>query len=141
MEESTKRVLSNVGVWVGVGVIAVWLGMLVWLISQRGENEIIWSRLVFLLGSIEAVAFAAAGALFGTQVQRERVKDAKMSEAKAKEEAEASKDGELKGVTLAATVRAEADMADAKRSILSSDEGRGASRSLALADEILASKR
>jgi hypothetical protein len=36
--------------------------------------DMTWTRLTFVFGSVEAIAFAAAGALFGVSVQREGVK-------------------------------------------------------------------
>jgi hypothetical protein len=58
-------------------IILVWLGVLAWLgLYHIKEEEIHWARLTFLFNSLEAVVFAAAGALFGTQVQRARVEKA-----------------------------------------------------------------
>ena len=57
-------------------VLMAWLVMLLWLVFRVGATEVEWSRLFTVLTSLEAVAFAAAGALFGTTVQRQRVKEA-----------------------------------------------------------------
>lgn len=45
-------------------VIIAWLVMLAWLAFHTGAGEVQWARLLAVLGSLEAVAFAAAGALF-----------------------------------------------------------------------------
>jgi hypothetical protein len=57
-------------------VLLAWLVMLLWLVVRVGSTEVEWARLFTVLSSLEAVAFAAAGALFGTTVQRQRVKEA-----------------------------------------------------------------
>jgi hypothetical protein len=65
------------------------------------ENEVTWTRLAWLFSSVEAIAFGAAGALFGASVQRERAENA---------EAEARQKGDeaARGRALAAAVKAEA---------------------------------
>ncbi|MGJ4940552.1 hypothetical protein ACQR1W_08270 [Bradyrhizobium sp. HKCCYLS1011] len=55
-------------------LIVIWIGYLVYLgFHVREPQELVWTRLTSLLNSLEAVVFAAAGALFGTQVQKARV--------------------------------------------------------------------
>jgi hypothetical protein len=62
---------------VAVVLIVIWLGVMWWLgFYHVKEDEVYWTRLTFLFNSLEAVVFAAAGALFGTQVQRARVEKA-----------------------------------------------------------------
>ncbi len=39
-------------------------------------NEVTWTRLAWLFTSVEAIAFAAAGALFGAKVYRDRAENA-----------------------------------------------------------------
>jgi hypothetical protein len=94
-------------------VLAAWLLLLVFMAFKTSLEEVAWSRLLVVLGSIEAVAFAAAGALFGTQIQRQRVQDAQRhaanAEAKAAEaerRASANADAAIKGKTLAVVVKA-----------------------------------
>jgi len=57
-------------------VLAAWLVLLGWLAihTEIADNQ--WSRLITVLSSLEAVAFAAAGALFGVQIQKQRVQEA-----------------------------------------------------------------
>jgi hypothetical protein len=55
-------------------LIMIWIGYLVYLgFHVREPQELVWTRLTSLLNSLVAVVFAAAGALFGTQVQKARV--------------------------------------------------------------------
>lgn len=75
-------------------LLAAWLILHGWLAFHTDAGDVEWMRLVSLVGSIEAVVFAAAGALFGTTVQRQRVEDAR-------ERAEEAEEQERKAVTTA----------------------------------------
>lgn len=68
------------------------------------ENEVTWTRLAWLFSSVEAIAFGAAGALFGASVQRERAE-------KAETEARRNAGDAARGRALAAAVKAEAPVA------------------------------
>jgi hypothetical protein len=68
-------------------VLAAWLALLSWLAFHTGATELQWARLGSVLGSLEAVAFAAAGALFGTTIQKQRVADANERAGKAEDRA------------------------------------------------------
>lgn len=74
-------VLILAGLLIGVYVVLV---ILQW--THVGEGDLTWTRRSDLLSGLEALAFAAAGALFGSTVQRretvkadQRTKDAKDS--------------------------------------------------------------
>jgi hypothetical protein len=89
-------------------VFVATIGVLMMLRRDAG-----WDRLVYLFGGLEAVVFAAAGALFGTTVQRGAVNAARAEAEKAREEvahaqAEAKKAAEeaTKGEALAHTIKA-----------------------------------
>lgn len=60
--------------------VAVLLGFVVLLVYLFGisstADEQLWNRAIFLYGGAEAVAFAAAGFLFGREVHRERAEKA-----------------------------------------------------------------
>lgn len=68
-------------------VLALWLVLLSWLAFHTGASELQWARLGSVLGSLQAVAFAAAGALFGTTVQKQLVEEAKDRARKAEDRA------------------------------------------------------
>jgi len=91
--------LAGVALVASVTVIVAWLGFLVWLLIEVDQSEVIWTRLLVVLGSVEAVAFAAAGALFGTSVQRQRVEEQR-------ERADANESAALNGQKLAAAIKA-----------------------------------
>ena len=62
----SKRVATVVAVL----ALAVYLVGLAWLSTKVDAAEPAWSRFVLLLTGVEAVAFAAAGWLWGVQVSR-----------------------------------------------------------------------
>lgn len=75
----TKEVRSGIsGIPLAVAVVAVltWLAFVIVMLRSTGQGETEWTRLTFVFASVEAIAFAAAGALFGVTVQRERVQAA-----------------------------------------------------------------
>lgn len=68
----------------GVAILSVlmWL-LIIWLMIQNIDvDKDIWSRWVAVMTAVQAVAFAAAGALFGVKVQEQQTEKA---EKKAKE--------------------------------------------------------
>ncbi|HPW73569.1 MAG: hypothetical protein WAZ20_09565 [Methanothrix sp.] len=73
----------------GVIIIAAWLILVYFLLINRGESELLWSRSMFVFGSVEAIAFAAAGYYFGKEVHRERADKAEARDQK--HEADANK--------------------------------------------------
>jgi hypothetical protein len=87
-------------------VIVVWLGFLIWLLVEVNTSEVTWTRLLVVLGSVEAVAFAGAGALFGTTVQRQRVEDQRARADGAESRADAYQTDAINGHKLAAVVKA-----------------------------------
>jgi hypothetical protein len=64
-----------------------------------------WVRAAYLFGSVEAIAFAAAGFLFGREVNRQRAEKAEARADKAQKEAGDAREGEAdvkaKAITLA----------------------------------------
>ncbi len=97
----TTKTLSGAALVAALIVLAAWLGLLVWLVAHPGASSEQWARLVAVLGSVEAVAFAAAGALFGTTVQARRVTDARDAADKAEQRATAAESVAAKGKALA----------------------------------------
>lgn len=120
-------------------VLVAWLGLLGHLAVRAGAPETEWARLVAVLGSLQAVAFGAAGALFGVVIQRQRVADARQSAAKADERAElaqrkadASAMSAAKGAALAAAVKSRTTSAGA-----GGGDGRGVTASPLVTDDAL----
>jgi len=74
---SQKRTgITGVPMIVAVLAILIWLGFIIVMALASNSSNSEWTRLVYVFGSVEAIAFAAAGALFGVTVQRDRVEKA-----------------------------------------------------------------
>jgi hypothetical protein len=104
----------------GVAVLAGFAIFIIYLLNHIQENDIQWSRAIYLFGGVEAVAFAAAGYFFGTQVQRGRVEEAKKeadAATQVKEAAQTTASAERR----AARVLAEGVVASADTGLMSSD--------------------
>jgi len=82
--------LSGVPMVVAVGAVLVWLGFVIVLLTRTGTDSEQWTRLTFVFASVQALAFAAAGALFGVTVQSARVEKAERA---AEENAEDAANG------------------------------------------------
>jgi hypothetical protein len=86
--------------------LAALAGFTVYMIIQADtDSEVTWARLAWLFSSVEAIAFAAAGALFGARVHRERAE-------KAESEARKFAGDAARGRALAAALKAEAAVSD-----------------------------
>jgi len=97
---STVKNVSGVAL-VAAAVVLVGFGVFVWYLATRSDTEeVTWTRLAWLFASVEAVAFGAAGALFGSSIQRQRAE-------KAEAKADANADAAAKGRALAEALKAE----------------------------------
>ena len=94
--------LSGWALGAAVVVLVLFGAFVGYLLSELNAGEVRWSRLTWLFASVEAIAFGAAGALFGSSIQRSRAENA---EAQAREHV----DDAAKGRALAATVIADTD--------------------------------
>jgi len=69
---------SRIAIWVAVVslvVFALLIGALFFFFVTTTDEKI-WTRYTFLLSSVEAIAFAGAGYLWGKEVHREQAEDA-----------------------------------------------------------------
>jgi hypothetical protein len=105
---SASPKLAGEALWVAIFAMAIWIGFSIFLIAKADTNETEWTRIAWVFGSIQAVAFAAAGALFGTAVQEHNVNNAQEQATSAKKEADQHRDAAAKGRALAAALQAEA---------------------------------
>ncbi len=99
--------LTGAALWTAILAVAVWVGFSIFLIAKAGTNETEWTRIAWVFGSIQAVAFAAAGALFGTAVQQQNVNNAQQQAESAKKDADQQREAATKGRVLAMTMQAE----------------------------------
>jgi hypothetical protein len=98
------RKLSRVASIVGALLMLAYLVALGLQFTAIGADDGEWARRIELLGGLEALAFAAAGALLGTTVQQRATESAE-SRAQANEEAA------KKGMALESAVRAKLEQA------------------------------
>ena len=108
---SASPKLTGAALWVAIFAIAVWIGFSIFLIAKAGTNETEWTRIAWVFGSIQAIAFAAAGALFGTAVQQQNVNNAQEQATSAKKDADQQRNAAANGRALAAAMQAEAAVA------------------------------
>jgi hypothetical protein len=82
--------LSGAALMAALAVLIAFGAFVVFLVIEVDVAEVKWARLAWLFASVEAIAFGAAGALFGSSIQRQR---AEKAEADAKENATAAANG------------------------------------------------
>ena len=69
--------LTTPAVIAALFTLAALAAFTIYMITEADTgSEVTWSRLAWLFSSVEAIAFAAAGALFGARVHRERAERA-----------------------------------------------------------------
>jgi hypothetical protein len=95
-----------------IALFVIFIGVLVTL---RDSEQ--WDRLVYLFGGLEALVFAAAGALFGTGVQRAQTAQAQETATQERERADANETAARRGEDFADVVRTktEATVAESGR--------------------------
>ena len=57
-------------------VLTAFGAFVVFMLTETGSSELRWARSAWLFASVEAIAFGAAGALFGSSIQRARAENA-----------------------------------------------------------------
>jgi hypothetical protein len=106
---TAARILKGPTLWVAIAALVAWFGFsLFLLIEADNSSEQTWTRMAWVFGSIQAVGFAAAGALFGTAVQREQTAKAEERADSAESDARANSELAAKGQAFGAVAQAEA---------------------------------
>lgn len=92
---------------IAVVVLIAFIAAIYYLFTvSSSADERYWSRLLYLYGGIEALAFAAAGYLFGREVHRQQAENAeKRADQKTKEAAVAERKGEQLASSILTTTR------------------------------------
>jgi len=100
----------------GMGVASVVIVFFLWLIKDMFGllmlEDVYWARATYIFSGVEAIAFAAAGFLFGREVNRKR---AEKAESKADAEAKEAKDAVKHATEANAKGRALVDAIAAKK--------------------------
>jgi len=114
--------LSGAALVAAFVVLVVFAAFVVFLIREADAGEVRWARLAWLFASVEAIAFGAAGALFGSSIQRSRAE-------KAEQAAQENAGDAAKRRALAETLKAEAPDPQGAGGLeaLGPDQGREAS--------------
>jgi hypothetical protein len=99
--------LSGPALWTAILALVVWVGFSVVMLFFVSKSETEWTRVAWIFGSIQSVAFAAAGAIFGTAVQQQNVSSAQQDAANAKKDADTQRETAVKGRALAAALEAD----------------------------------
>jgi hypothetical protein len=120
---TVNKPLSGVALGVAVLMLAGFAVLVIVLVVQSDSDDVTWTRLAWIFTSVEAIAFGAAGALFGSSIQRERAE-------KAEESARENAQGAANGKALAEMIKAEDPAAPAGVATLES-LGAGAERNAA----------
>jgi hypothetical protein len=88
-----------------LALFALFVGYMVWLAPNAGDTA--WSRVDSIYTGVEAIAFGAAGAVFGTTIQRDRVVKAEADAATERTRADQSAVMATRGETLAKLLKAD----------------------------------
>jgi hypothetical protein len=107
------RTQSRTERWVAIGLIVVFLVLVTVLIQMRSDQN--WDRLVYLLGGVEALVFAGAGALFGTSVHRGQLADALESADQERGRADRETEVAARGRAVSAAIRTKAQIRQRRR--------------------------
>lgn len=100
--KTSTTTLSDIIKFVLAGIALLAFGWFVChMLGQTKTNETEWTRAVYLFQGVEAIAFAAAGFIFGKEVHRERAD-------KAEKRANAKEEEAAKGKALAEIVKSKA---------------------------------
>jgi len=105
--QTSAKQLGRTALVVAVAAVVLWAVVSVILITQKNVNDVAWARLAWVFGSIEAIAFAAAGALFGTAITRGQAEKAEERAGQAEERAESLNSAAASGRALGASLQAE----------------------------------
>ena len=76
-KKTSNAFKDNLAAIFGIIVLVAYAGFIFYMLTLTSLPDPGWNRAVYLFGGTEAIAFAAAGALFGNTVQRQQTKEAK----------------------------------------------------------------
>lgn len=97
-----SRGLSGLPLFLAVAALALWAAFAVMMLANASSaSDLFWTRLAFVFASVEAIAFGAAGAIWGVTVNKQRAENA---ERRADEQTQQAANGRA----LAATTIADA---------------------------------
>jgi hypothetical protein len=106
----------------GILIIIAFAAFIVFLLVNLSLSEYEWARALYLFGGVEAVAFAAAGYFFGTQIQRGKVEEAK-KEAQTAEQVAAASAESAKSERRASRILAQGVLEEQQGGLMGEEQG------------------
>jgi hypothetical protein len=105
MNQNSNNLRDSLAPLVAISALCFFAIFTVYMVNIAStEKENHWNRTLYVFGTVEAIAFAAAGFFFGSEVQRRTVEKAEERVQKVEELAEQAQDDANKGKALAAAV-------------------------------------
>lgn len=105
---------DRASLWIGVAVLVGFAVLVVYMFSLLASSETTWNRALYIFAGVEAIAFAAAGYLFGREVNRQRAESAERRASQAEQTAAKAAlravEAETKGQSLRAVIQARASV-------------------------------
>lgn len=86
VEKNGKASFGLIPYVIAIGIIIAYGFFIYFLIGKADAEELDWSRLIYLFSGVEAIVFAAAGFLFGREVNRKRAENAEEEKKEVQEE-------------------------------------------------------
>jgi uncharacterized integral membrane protein len=106
LKTNPKEVVAYI---VSIIVLVGFAVFIVHLLNSTAAAELQWQRAVYLFSGVEAIAFAAAGFLFGREINRKRAERAEKEGDTAKQEAKTAEKNALRGKALFEYIKAKAE--------------------------------
>jgi flagellar basal body-associated protein FliL len=91
---------------IAVVVLAAFVVLIAYMMLHLQADETTWTRALYLYGGVEAIAFAAAGFLFGKEVSREQVNKAENQAESARQDSRQAQQQAIDAQQKAATAEA-----------------------------------
>lgn len=102
------RFKNTTAVGITIAILIVYVAMVILLYRKAGSTDLKWTRWVFLLSGIEAIAFTAVGWIFGKEVHRAQAEMAAVAQQNASDAQGALGKVQGRAEGLAASVRSHA---------------------------------
>lgn len=113
MEDKPANGRDRATLWIGAAVLGGFAVLVVYMLSLLASSETTWSRALYLFSGVEAIAFAAAGYLFGREVNRQRAESAEWRASQAEQQlqqwSQRALEAEAKGQSLSTAARVMAE--------------------------------
>ncbi|GEM84005.1 hypothetical protein [Meiothermus hypogaeus] len=113
MDDKPTNGRDRATLWIGAAVLGGFAVLVVYMFSLLASSETTWSRALYLFAGVEAMAFAAAGYLFGREVNRQRAESAERRASQAEQQlrqwSERALEAEAKGQSLSTAARVMAE--------------------------------